>query len=149
MWRPLSVTTNLRYGSFLFLFPIITKNTIQLFVILEKKMFQWNMWILSLFCGDPGRTELNQTLEIFWDTTCSRVKTNRRFEGKCRVHLQGWRLSQARNQHEAGSACCLLHSGFFVGLLFDPEDWGGMFIRNVGWLSTEYTASYPRRWYSS
>jgi hypothetical protein len=24
-----------------------------------------------------------------------------------------------------------------------------MFLRNVGWLSTDYTALYPRRWYSS
>jgi hypothetical protein len=32
---------------------------------------------------------------------------------------------------------------------FDPEDGGDMFLRNVGWNSTDYTASYPRRWYSS
>jgi hypothetical protein len=32
---------------------------------------------------------------------------------------------------------------------FDPEDGGGMFLRNVSWNSTDYTASYPRRSYSS
>jgi hypothetical protein len=32
---------------------------------------------------------------------------------------------------------------------FDPEDGGDMFLRNVGWHSTDYTALYPRRWYSS
>jgi hypothetical protein len=26
---------------------------------------------------------------------------------------------------------------------FDPEDGGDMFLRNVGWNSTDYTASYP------
>jgi hypothetical protein len=32
---------------------------------------------------------------------------------------------------------------------FDPEDGGDMFLRNVGCNSTDYTASCPRRWYSS
>jgi hypothetical protein len=32
--------------------------------------------------------------------------------------------------------------------LFDPEDGGDMFLRKIGWHSTEYMASYPRR-YSS
>jgi hypothetical protein len=35
------------------------------------------------------------------------------------------------------------------GLFFDPEDGSDMFIRNVGWLSTDYTALYPRRQNSS
>jgi hypothetical protein len=33
------------------------------------------------------------------------------------------------------------HAGFLLGL-FDPEDWRDMFLRNVGWLSTHYTALY-------
>jgi hypothetical protein len=33
-------------------------------------------------------------------------------------------------------------------VLFDPEG-GDMFLRNVHWLSTDYTALYPRRWCSS
>jgi hypothetical protein len=35
------------------------------------------------------------------------------------------------------------------GLFFDPEDGGAMFLRNVGCYTTDYTASYPRRRYSS
>jgi hypothetical protein len=31
---------------------------------------------------------------------------------------------------------------------FDPEDGGDMFLRNVGCISTDYTASHPRRWHS-
>jgi hypothetical protein len=30
-------------------------------------------------------------------------------------------------------------------LFFDPEDGGDTFLRNVGYNSTDYTASYPRR----
>jgi hypothetical protein len=38
----------------------------------------------------------------------------------------------------------LLHAGFLLGLLFDPEDEGDMFVRNIGCLSPRYTAVYPR-----
>jgi hypothetical protein len=34
-------------------------------------------------------------------------------------------------------------------IFFDPEDGGDMILRNVGCISTGYTASHPRRWYSS
>jgi hypothetical protein len=35
--------------------------------------------------------------------------------------------------------------GFLLGLSFDPEDGRHMFLRNVGRLSTDYTALYLRR----
>jgi hypothetical protein len=39
---------------------------------------------------------------IFWDRKlCTQLKFNRRFEGTYRLHLQGGRITQARNQHEA------------------------------------------------
>jgi hypothetical protein len=50
---------------------------------------------------------------------------------------QNWNTQQkpSKNQHEAGrkhsSACCLLHDGFLLVLLFDPDDGGDMFPPNV------------------
>jgi hypothetical protein len=43
------------------------------------------------------------------------------------------------------AVCYLLHAGFLLGLYFDPENGGNMFLRNVGCLSTDCTALYPRR----
>jgi hypothetical protein len=40
---------------------------------------------------------------IFWDITpCTPMKVNRRFGGKCCIHVQDRRISRARNQREAG-----------------------------------------------
>jgi hypothetical protein len=45
--------------------------------------------------------------------------------------------------------CYLLHACFLIGLFFDTEVGAEIFLRNVRWLSTEYTALYPRRQNSS
>jgi hypothetical protein len=37
-------------------------------------------------------------------TPCSPLKVNRHFGGTCRLHLQGRRIGQPRNQREAGSS---------------------------------------------
>jgi hypothetical protein len=63
---------------------------------------------------------------IFWDTTsCSPLKINRHFAETYRLHLQGRRISRARNQSA---------SRWQAGLcsFFDPEDGSYMFLRNVG-----------------
>jgi hypothetical protein len=74
---------------------------------------------------------------IFWDVTpCSLLSCNRRFGGTYRLHLQGL------------LATCLLAVSCW-NYLFDPEDGGDMFLRNVGCNLRDYTASHPRRWYSS
>jgi hypothetical protein len=81
---------------------------------------------------------------IFWDKTpCSPLKPIRCFGGTRRLHLQGRRISHARNHHEAGTKQSKLHAG-----LFDPED-GNIFLRNVGYFPTGYTDLYSRRQESS
>jgi hypothetical protein len=47
------------------------------------------------------------------------------------------------------SVCYPIRAGFFLGFLFDPENGGDMFLRNVDSLSTVYTALYLRRYNSS
>jgi hypothetical protein len=72
---------------------------------------------------------------IFLDIMpCSPLKVNRRFGGTYRLHLQGRRISRAS-----------FHAGFLLGLVFDAEDGGDMILRNVGWLSTHYTALFSKR----
>jgi hypothetical protein len=66
---------------------------------------------------------------IFWDTMpCIPLSFNRRFGGTYRLHLPP----------PACSLVCWTH-------FFHPEDGGDMFLRKVGWNSTDYMASYPRR----
>jgi hypothetical protein len=72
---------------------------------------------------------------IFWDMMpCSPLSVKRRFGGTRRQHLQ------------QAPACLLVSCWTYF---FDPEDGGDMFFRNVGWHSTDYTASYARRLYSN
>jgi hypothetical protein len=85
---------------------------------------------------------------IFWDITpCSQLKVNRRFGRTYTLHLLGGRINRARNQRESLLRTCF-HALFLLRLFFDPEG-GDMFLRNVCWPSTDYTALYPRRQYSS
>jgi hypothetical protein len=59
----------------------------------------------------------------------SPLKVNRRFGGTCRLHLQGRKISQARNQ--SGSIKQSFYADSLLGLFFDPEDVDKMFLRNV------------------
>jgi hypothetical protein len=71
---------------------------------------------------------------MFWDITpCSLLKVNGRFGGTYRLHLQGRKISRARNERESRAlfAACF-HAGFLLGLFFGPEDGGDMLFRNVG-----------------
>jgi hypothetical protein len=78
---------------------------------------------------------------VFWDITpctSSVLEANWYFGGTYRLHLQGWRISRAM------FASCF-HGGFLLGLFSGSEHDGDIFLRNVGWLSSDYTALYPSR----
>jgi hypothetical protein len=76
---------------------------------------------------------------------CSLMKFKRPVRKACHLHLQGWRVRKARKQNEAGSKHESAHAGFLISLLFDSEKGGDIFLRNVGWISLNYKALYPRR----
>jgi hypothetical protein len=40
---------------------------------------------------------------VFWAMPCNPLNVNQHFGGTCHFHLRGWRVSQTRNHHEAGS----------------------------------------------
>jgi hypothetical protein len=101
--------------------------------------------IINFLClaGIKALTAMVMKRCIFWDiglTPRSLVKGNRRFGGTCYLHLQGRRIS---------STCCLIHAGFLLGLILDPEDGSHILPRNFGRLSPDYTALCSRRWSSS
>jgi uncharacterized membrane protein len=76
---------------------------------------------------------------MFWDITPpSPLKVNRRFGGTCPISI--FRVEEQAKQETSVKAllATCFHVGFFLGV---------MFLRNVGWLSTDYAALYPRRQY--
>jgi hypothetical protein len=75
------------------------------------------------YVGFPDVVTVVMKSYIFWDMTpCTPVKVNRRFGGIYHLHLEGRRISQARNWHVAGSqqratllvACYLLVSCLMI-----------------------------------
>jgi hypothetical protein len=74
---------------------------------------------------------------VFCNVTPSNpFKINGWFGVTSHLHLEGPRINQATNQHEAGSkqssVFYLLHAGFLLVLSFETEDGSDMFFRNFG-----------------
>jgi hypothetical protein len=80
-----------------------------------------------------GRNISNTSMKIyiFWDEMpCSPLNANRRFGGKCRLHLQVRRISQARNQNEAGSKHSLTFNGLHGVISQTTEHFIATAVRN-------------------
>jgi hypothetical protein len=91
-----------------------------------------------LYCTIRG-SHSDSNCYVFWDITqCSPLRANGHFDGIYRLYFQSRRINQARNQREAGSKQS-----------YYREHGADMFLRNVGWLSTDYTMLHPRRQNSS
>lgn len=57
------------------------------------------------------------------------VKVKQHFGGIYCLHFQA-RRTQANEQYDADSSGCLLQAGGLLGLLFDPDDEGDIFLGN-------------------
>jgi hypothetical protein len=57
--------------------------------------------------------------------------------------------NQRESRWKAELLATCFRAGFSFGLFFDPEDGDDIFIRNVGWLLTDYRMLYARRQNSS
>jgi hypothetical protein len=140
---------------------VLQHRAASLFLQLRNVLFRIT-FSLSAFISCGQRDETDHVVQCkfktqrYWNVTpCSPLRVNQCFAGTYRLHLQGWKVSQARNQHEyiQQAECiyilkiiclddCLLHADFLLGLVFNPEKGSDMFLRNVGWLSMYYTAFY-------
>jgi hypothetical protein len=68
-------------------------------------------------CDVP--TEVVMKSYVFWGIMSgSPLKVNRRFGGTCRLHIQGLKINQAKNQ---ALLATYFHTGFLLGLFFEPE----------------------------
>jgi hypothetical protein len=75
---------------------------------------------------DLGRCKHVEAVTVV--KSCSSVEVYQILGGNYRLHLQG--LRQERNQFfVTGSSCCLLITGFLLGLLIHHEDGGGNLLR--------------------
>jgi hypothetical protein len=55
------------------------------------------------------------------------------------LHFQDWRINQAKR------TWFLLHAGFLLGFLSNPEEESVVFSRNIDWFSTDFMTLYPKR----
>jgi hypothetical protein len=89
-------------------------------------------------------TAVTMKCYIFWNITpCRPVKVDQSSGRKYRLHLQGQRVNQSRNQHETGSACCwfMLVSSLVYSSTLKMKVI--MFLWNVGWIYPRTQNSLP------
>jgi hypothetical protein len=73
---------------------------------------------------------------VFWDVMLHNLETTQHSGKAYWLHLLGQSVRQARNH--LPDACHLLLVGILLGVLFNPEDGGDMFLQNTGILQTTY-----------
>jgi hypothetical protein len=94
---------------------------------------------------------------VFWDIMPYSPQVHCHFRGTCYLHFQDSIASQNQNHKEVGgkqnepfnSAYHLCLIRFLLDLLFNLEDGGIVFPRNICGIIPEYKPLHPRRHYSS
>jgi hypothetical protein len=104
----------------------------------------WTHWLVSRFC----RT-LYQLQFLFKNRAKVEIDYVPRVNCLAALSWNTHTHKHLNNPVHVGFEALHLIACWFFWTYFDPEDGGDMFLRNVGWNSTDYTASCPRKWYSS
>lgn len=82
---------------------------------------------IKISFNDLYNIKMYMKTTVLWDIMrCSSLRA-RSFEGRCRLNFQGWRVGEARNQLSSPPHP-LASRGLFLGLLFDPENRGVLFL---------------------
>jgi hypothetical protein len=119
-------------------------------IVTINSMVYWVTTPCNLLCGYrlfSGTyclciSELVIKTSIFWDIMpCSQWQLKLSVERTWSLQLQGWRISPERNT----IAYYLRHADFLLGLFYDREDGGDMFLRNIDWISKDFSSLYTRR----
>jgi hypothetical protein len=130
-------------------------------------MFPWNVLQYLSYCTGSHpkklclhshRRESLKSYRDYWDLglcPSSGILTNTAFRKWDLLPSSGagWETSTLLGPLEWGNPnywqlATYFQADILFGL-FDLEDGGDIFLRNVGWLSTDYTASFTRRQHSS
>jgi hypothetical protein len=78
------------------------------------------------YVGFEVHTAVVMKSAIFWDIMpCSPLKANRRFGGTSPPS------SGLKNKPNKALLATCFHDGFLLGLFFEPEDGGDMFLRHI------------------
>jgi hypothetical protein len=107
-------------------------------------IFAWTFEVLSEkgLCSSYRMWSFHRSVmksSVFWDLkSCSLLKVNWCFRGRCCLHLHGQRRSKIRCFASCHPASLLL------GLFLDHEDEGDKFVWNVRSLLIHYMMLYPR-----
>jgi hypothetical protein len=86
-------------------------------------VLQVNQWELAVHCD----LQASQ-----WELAVHCVLQMNQWELTFCFALPSCFLCNPKFQQVDYSACYRLHTGFLLGLFFDPEDAGDMFLRNIG-----------------
>jgi hypothetical protein len=72
------------------------------------------------------------------------IRGKTKFQVLTAVVMKGSTSTDVSEEHVAVLATCFTRR-FLAQLIFDPEDGGDMFLRNVAGILTDYTPLHPRR----
>lgn len=129
--------------SLTYFFTIRLKLFLHLRLVSQSSLQGFRMENMCSHVGYQVNTSVDMNISVFRDVTpYSLLEVSWSF-GTHRFHLQGKELAGKKNVKALDATC--FHAGLLLSLLFDPEDWSNIPLRNVNSLSSDYMALYLTR----